>query len=347
MHLIAGIVIAVIAGTVNGLFALPMKLARRWNWENVWLPFSILGLVLFPRLLAIQAVPHLENAYAHAGFSTLLIPFLWGIVVYSGALMFGRSIVYIGTGLAFALLVGSMSIVGVLTPILIYSPGALSRAGGHWILAGMTFLFAALIGCARAGTLKARNTLKDASSAQAGSRSSAILGMAMAVGGGTLSGLLSLGLNTEWAHRISDASIRFGGAGPSAATSAVLVLVLCGGAIPNCLYCLYLLNRNGTWKAYRGTGAYWLIIVLMASMYSGSTVLWGVSTSVTMLGRLGPSIGWALFIGSIAVSSNIGGFITGEWKGAGTKASGLMITGLLLMVAAMVLVGYGNLLLNG
>ncbi len=347
MHLIAGIVIAVIAGTVNGLFALPMKLARRWSWENVWLPFSILGLVLFPRLLALQAVPHLEHAYARVGFSTLLIPFLWGIVIYSGSLMFGRSMVYIGTGLAFALLVGSMSIVGVLAPILIYSPGALSRPGGHWILAGMAFLFAALIGCARAGALKARNLAKGASGTPTSRRSSAILGMALAIGGGTLSGLLSLGLNTAWAHRIADAAVRFGGAGPSAATSAVLTLVLCGGAIPNCLYCLYLLNRNRTWKAYRGTGAYWLIIILMASMYSGSTVLWGVSTSVTMLGGLGPSIGWALFIGSIAVSSNVGGFLTGEWKGAGHKASGLMVTGLLLTVAAMVLVGYGNLLLNG
>ena len=63
-HLIFGIVMAVFAGVVNGLFALPMKLARKWSWENVWLPFSVLGLVLFPRLIALQGIPHLEAAYA-------------------------------------------------------------------------------------------------------------------------------------------------------------------------------------------------------------------------------------------------------------------------------------------
>lgn len=344
MHLILGILAAVLAGVVNGLFALPMKLARKWSWENVWLPFSALGLVLFPHLLALTVIPHFEAAYAHVALSTLIIPVLWGIVVYSGSLMFGRSMVYIGTALAFALLVGSMSIVGVRAPILVYSPGVLRDAGGKWILAGMTFLVA-LVSCARAGALRAGVEASPAETRR-NSRSRALLGMGLAILGGMLSGLLSLGLNTGWAHTIADAALRFGGASNSAAPNATLVLVLLGGAIPNCLYCVYLLRKNDTWKAYRRSGPYWLIVILMAAMYSGSTALWGISTSVTMLGRLGPSVGWALFIGAIAVSSNIGGFLTGEWKNAGWRASRMMTAGALLIIAAMVMVGYGNLLLN-
>jgi L-rhamnose-H+ transport protein len=342
MHVVLGIVVAVLAGTINGLFALPMKLAPRWSWENIWLPFSFLGLVLFPPLLMLKGIPHLEYAYARTGWATLLIPFVWGMVVYTGSLMFGRSMVYIGTALAFALVVGSMSIVGVLAPILVYSPSALGAIGGRWILGGMAFLMAGLVLCARAGALKASGP-----ETRAGSRRLALLGMAMAISGGVLSGLLSLGLNTGWAHRISDAAVQFGGAQESVAANAVLVVVLAGGAIPNCLYSVYLLRRNDTWKAYQKARAgYWLIIVLMAAMYSGSTVLWGISTSVTMLGRLGPSVGWALFIGAIAVSSNLGGFLTGEWAGAGSRARQTMVSGLFLMVGAMGLVGYGNLLLN-
>jgi L-rhamnose-H+ transport protein len=342
MHLVLGILVAVLAGTINGLFALPMKLAPKWSWENIWLLFSVLGLVLFPRLLALEGIPRLEDAYAQTGWPTLVIPLLWGMIVYSGSLMFGRSMVYIGTALAFALLVGSMSIVGVLAPILLYSPGALGARGGKWILGGMAFLFASLVLCARAGALKA-----SAPGARAGSRRTALLGMALAIFGGTLSGLLSLGLNTGWAHRIAEAAVRFGGARESVAANAVLLPVLVGGAIPNCLYCAHLLHKNGTWKAYRtASGAYWLVVVLMAGMYSGSTVLWGISTSVTMLGRVGPSVGWALFIGAIAVSSNVGGFLTGEWNDAGTRARRTMVSGLVVMVAAMGLVGYGNLLLN-
>ena len=33
-----------------------------------------------------------------------------------------------------------------------------------------------------------------------------------------------------------------------------------------------------------------------------------------MLGKLGPSVGWALFIGMMVISSNISGYVTGEWK---------------------------------
>jgi len=257
--------------------------------------------------------------------------------------MFGRSIVYIGTALAFALLVGSMSVVGVLAPILLYSPAVLHLSGGAWILCGIACLLLALAACARAGAFKARAEAA-APGASVNVVRSAARGISLAIAGGALSGLLSLGLNTAWAKTISAAAVEYGGAAPSASPNAVLVLVLLGGAVPNCLYCALLLRRNRTWQAFRKNPAYWAIAVLMATMYAGSTALWGISTSVNMLGRLGPSVGWALFIGAIAVSSNAGGFLTGEWKNAGPRARRLMLSGLAAIVLAMTFIGYGNLL---
>jgi len=343
MHAILGGSLAVSAGIINGLFALPMKRARHWSWENVWLPFSLLGLVLFPLLLALGRIPRLAHAYSQLGTSTLLTPVAWGVVIYFGSLLFGRSIVYIGTALAFSLLVGTMSIVGVLTPLLVFSPGVLKTAGGRWILSGMGSLMLALVACARAGTLKARRE-ESAASGSPG-RISALRGMALATIGGAMSGLLGLGLNTGWAHAISACAVQFGGARPAEATNAVLLLVLWGGAIPNCMYCLYLLSHNGTWPVFRTCTGYWWLVVLMGAMYSGSTALWGLSTAETMLGRLGPSVGWALFVSAIAVASNAGGFVSGEWKEAGAVARRAMLAGLGLIVLAMMLIGYGNLLL--
>jgi L-rhamnose-H+ transport protein len=344
MNIAFGVVLAILAGVINGLFALPMKLARHWSWENTWLPFSVLGLILFPRLVIWNGVPRLQQAYAEVGWSTVAIPILWGVVIYTGSMLFGRSMVYIGTALAFALLVGSMSIVGVLMPLVLYSPAVFGTSGGRWILLGIAILFMALVACAKAGALKAVRVSLGADKTR--SRSSAILGMTFAIVGGALSGLLSLGLNTGWAHAISQAAVRTGGATDATATNAVLLLVLLGGSIPNCLYCAYLLSRNGTWHCYRKSWSYWLIILLMAGMYSGSTAIWGVSTSVTMLGKMGPSIGWALYIGAIAVSSNVGGFLTGEWNNAGRTATRIMVAGLALIVVAMGFVGYGNSLVN-
>jgi L-rhamnose-H+ transport protein len=342
MQIELGVILALVAGLINGLFALPMKCAREWSWENVWLPFSVTGLIFFPRLIALSASPKLEGVFRRLEVGTLLIPILWGMAVYTGSLLFGISLTYIGNALAFALLVGSMSIVGVLGPIIAWHPAVLGTSGGKWILAGISSLFVALVVCATAGTWKAR--AQAVQEDRAGAKS--LTGMALAIAGGLLSGLLSLGMGMQWAGRIAAAAVEYGGATRASAANAVLLLVLLGGAVPNCLYCVYLLFRNRSWKRYRGHGGYWLVVVLMAAMYSGSVALWGVSTAENMLGRLGPSVGWALFIGAIVVSSNIGGFATGEWKEARGKPLRTMVGGLALMVLAMLFIGYGNYLLN-
>jgi len=39
-------VIILAAGVFNGSFALPMKYARNWKWENTWMVFSVVVLKL-------------------------------------------------------------------------------------------------------------------------------------------------------------------------------------------------------------------------------------------------------------------------------------------------------------
>jgi hypothetical protein len=48
----------------------------------------------------------------------------------------------------------------------------------------------------------------------------------------------------------------------------------------------------------------------------------------------------------IAIGSNIGGFATGEWKNAGSKAIKTMLTGVGIIVVGMILIGYGNYLIG-
>jgi L-rhamnose-H+ transport protein len=346
VQVILGALIAVTAGIINGLFALPMKLARKWSWENVWLPFSALALVVFPYLVASRGTPRLWAAFQQAEPSSLLIAVLCGIAVYSGSLMFGISLNLIGNALAFSLLVGSMSAVGVLSPILVFHPEVLATPGGKWIILGISFLFAALIVCAWAGVLKARAQADSSPQKSRGGSSGVFRGMSLAIAGGVLSGFLPLGMSMGWAKGIAEAAVQFGGAGQAAAQNTVLLPILIGGALPNCLYAARLLFRNKTYEQYRGPRWYWLIILLMAIMYSGSVALWGMSSAGGMLGGLGPSVGWALFVGGLVVSSNVGGLATGEWKNAGGKPLGWMVGGVTLMVAAVSLIGYGNFVLN-
>lgn len=348
MNLGTGLVLAVLAGAINGLFALPMKINRRWAWENNWLLFSLLSLTIFPWLIAFLSVPDLKLAFSEVVPGNLVLALLFGVAAYSGSLMFGISLGYIGTALSFALLVGSMSVIGVFLPIALFNPQTLTTSGGKLIVAGVVLLLATLILSVKAGQLKEK--------AQAGLNTtgigdqvtkSALVGMVLAIAGGALSGFLSLGMNMEWAASIRHAAIQFGKASPSSATNAVLALVLLGGAIPNVVYCLYLLKKNNTmnrfWRPISST--YSLMILVTGVMYSGSVALWGVAISESMLGKLGPSVGWALFIGTMVISSNVGGFVTGEWKNSGKRPVRIMGCSLMLMIIAMVLIGYGNFLI--
>jgi L-rhamnose-H+ transport protein len=343
MHVIFGAVLAILGGAVNGMFALPMKLTKKWSWENVWLPFSALALVLFPYLVTVMGAPQLAAAYANVSTGAILTALLMGFGAYTGSLLFGISLGMIGNSLAFSLLVGSMSAVGVLGPMLLFHPEKLAMRGGHFIVLGILCMFLALVLCAMAGNLMGKAKAADSSEKHGGA---VLAGMLLAIAGGVLSGLLPMGLSMPWAGQIHDAAIRFGGAGPTTAQNVALLPVLIGGAIPNCLYAAWLLIKNKTFPAYKSSHSYWFLILLMAVLYTASTVMWGMSSSSSMLGILGPSVGWALFICGIVVSSNVGGFATGEWKGTGSKATGLMVGGVLVMVLAAVSIGTGNYLLK-
>jgi L-rhamnose-H+ transport protein len=240
-------------------------------------------------------------------------------------------------------LVGSMSIVGVLFPLIIYNSKILFSTGGIFILSGVLLFLISLFFSFKAGKLK-EASLKNQDIEITGKKLSMQKGMILAIAGGVLSGLLSLVMNTTWAKEIVDKAVQTGNASLSYASNAVLFIILIGGLIPNIGYCIFLLNKNRNWSLYKRYNSilYWIAILLMGLLYSASTGLWGISISESMLGKLGPSVGWALFIGMMVISSNISGFITGEWKAAGNKSLNYLFVSIGFIISALLLIGYGN-----
>jgi len=147
-----------------------------------------------------------------------------------------------------------------------------------------------------------------------------------------------------WAHRLSSAAMQSGGASSVGASNAVLFLVLLGGAIPNCGYCAYLLWKNRSYHHYKAERSqrYWGLVLAMAVLYSASVALWGVAISPSLLGALGSSVGWALFVGMIVISSTVAGLLEGEWKQAGTSALMTLAGSLACLLFSMVLICMGN-----
>lgn len=338
MKIGAGIAIASIAGVMNGLFPLPMKLNKVWAWENNWLPFSFLSLMLFPGIIAWYTVPQLMLAYHHADLADMVAAIAYGALIYTGSLLFGISIDYAGLTLSFALLVGSMNAVGVLVPRLLFNHSLLSSAADWFVLAGV-----------------ALSTISVALGFLAGKWNGGIqgdmvappkriLGSMLAIFGGILSGFLPVAMAMRWEHRLFNSATHYGGASSVGASNAVLSLILFGGAIPNCSYCIYLLWKNRTCRHYKANhySLYWGLVLAMAILYSASVALWGIAISPSLLGALGSSVGWALFVGMIVLSSTGAGLLQGEWKQAGTSAWTALIGSLGCLLSSMVLICIGN-----
>ena len=70
-HFWLGMAVILSSGAMNAGFSLPMKSSRGWKWENLWLVFSTVGILIVPWTLALALVPGLPLVYAGVRFSQL------------------------------------------------------------------------------------------------------------------------------------------------------------------------------------------------------------------------------------------------------------------------------------
>ena len=84
----------------------------------------------------------------------------------------------------------------------------------------------------------------------------------------------------------------------------------------------------------------WLMGVLMGGIWFVATIPYGMGAYY--LGRLGTSVGWAVYMAFTLLVANIFGFMTGEWKGASTRSRRTLFAGLSVLVAAIVVLAIGN-----
>lgn len=324
----SGLILVTVAGVANATFALPMKFARRWAWENIWLAWTIFALVLLPFGTALVSVPSLGAVYRDAGVGSIAVVMLCGAGWGLAQVLFGLSIDAIGIGLTFSIVLGVSAAVGSLIPLirLQHTVGGLSAAGA--ILPGIALVLAGVFSCAVAGRMR-----EGAQSSEQKTSKPFGVGLAMALCSGLCAASMNFGvafgeplLRSAAAH----------GAAAQQVVNAVWLPLLVAGAIPNLAYCIYLLTRQRSWVNFRTrqSSAYLALALVMAILWFFSTDLYGIAT--TRLGELGVVVGWPVFMSLIVVTAGILGMITGEWKYSGRMPLTLQIVGMLLLVIAVV-----------
>jgi len=329
-----GLLMILLAGAMNGSFAVPMKLTQRWAWENTWLMWTIYGLFVFPPVLTFMTIPDIGAVYRQAGLGAIAAVTAcgagWGISV----IFIGLAVEAVGVAVSFSIMLGLSAALGSLVPLIFLHSDKIATPAGMTVLAGLALVLIGVTICAVAG--KQRET---ALGAGAPGKPSIGKGLTFCVLGGIGSGLVNLGL--VFGEPILKAAQDQGASRIWSPNAAWLPLMLAGG-VPSLIYCSYLIRKNHNLDRFRapGTSFYWFITGLMAFLWFGSTILYGAAA--TNLGQLGTVLGWPLFMSVIVITAAAWGMITGEWRGSGNKPRILMASGVTVLVVAIFVLSFAG-----
>ena len=99
-----GLALVLLAGITMGCNMVPMKWMKAWKWENFWLVYSIMSLVVVPFALAFILLPGIGGVYASLSPRVMLLPFLYGLTWGIAQLGAGICVHRIGLGLTGSIL---------------------------------------------------------------------------------------------------------------------------------------------------------------------------------------------------------------------------------------------------
>tara|TARA_R110002124_G_scaffold20531_4_gene80351 strand:+ start:62 stop:517 length:456 start_codon:yes stop_codon:yes gene_type:complete len=124
--------------------------------------------------------------------------------------------------------------------------------------------------------------------------------------------------------------------------NATYIVIMLGGLTTNFIWCMMLNYRNKSFGDYTNAKTP-LVSNYVFSAIAGTTwflqfFFYGMGES--KLGN-GPS-SWILHMAFIILVANAWGLILNEWKGVTKKTMTTIITGILIIILSVLVVGYGN-----
>jgi L-rhamnose-H+ transport protein len=331
----AGFLLIIFAALCGGAFAVPIKLRKRFELENLYVIGAGITMLIIPLIVAPIYLPHWQEAISQAGSSIiwrgLIFGFAWGL----GAITFGYGISMVGLSLGYAVIMGINTAVGSLLPLLAQSQQSLMDPAGKVILGGICGCIVGVVIAGWAGRLRERNAPQTA---QRSPRNMS-LGLLMCVISGVLSACANLGF--AFTSQVGAAAQRFG-ASPVISGLGSWMLVYWGGFAATLLWFGGLQVKRGTWRRNFGPGS---LHDLGLAVWMG--VLWFLAMipygmGAYYLGKLGTSVGWAISIAASLIVANALGFFTGEWTTATPRSRNVLFAALAILIAAMVLLAKGN-----
>ena len=333
MSLLAGFLLVLLAGLLQGTFVLPMTLVRRWSWEHTWATFSLLGMFVFNWIITFTLIPQIGPIYSLSPPRALFILAAFGAGWGVGAILFGLGMDRLGMALGYPVIMGLIASLGALIPLLVFFPQTIFTAKGLFILGSTVLVIVGIVLCSLGGSRRSPSTMSESSTGDLRT------GLIIAILAGILSCLPNVGM--AFGDTVITTAEHLG-VPAGRAGNAVWALLFTLGCVVNVAYCLYLMVAKRTLRAYwnaetaRNIG----LSALMALMWIGSFYLYGAGAS--RLGRWGTVAGWPLFISLSIITGNLWGISRGEWRSAPVRARHLLNMGLGILLVAVVTIALSN-----
>ncbi len=336
--MIEGILWAVGAGVMLGLYALPEKYVKGYKYENTWGLFFLLALIVLPIISAFTLIDNFGAIIASLDSTIILymalLSILWGL----GVQLWSKAIDYIGMSLGFSIFIGAVIMVGSILPFIV--DGVPAHDALIDIILGLAIILVGILLNGFAGVL--RNKSEEGSSAAAATTASnkVLTGIGIALFGGLMATGFSLA-NAVGVKPITEAVVAQGNADWTSSI-VVMIIIYLSGALYVIPYFAYQLCKNKSWGNFTLTSLksnLGLIFIMALFNFAASVVF---AYAAFNLGSAGNSVGYAVYNTASVLLAVLGGLFAKEWANAPQKARLMLYLALACMVGGVLLIAIGN-----
>jgi hypothetical protein len=335
--MIEGIVWAIFAGLMLGLYALPQKFTRDFKFENTWGLFFMLTMFVVPIFASLTLIKGFGNVFGSVPSNILVkmsvASFLWG----TGVMMWGKAIDHIGVSLGFSLFIGTVILVGSILPFFV--DGLPDTPTFLVIMGGIIIVLLGVIANGKAGLIREKDE-KNTQIEDNESKGSMRVGILIAVVGGLLATGFSYA-NAVGRPTLHEASQIAGNAEWVTAVVVMFPIFISGGIVMT-VYFGWQLSRKKAWVGFNTThfGRNLGLILIMAVFHYAASALFAFAAF--KLGKVGNTVGYAIFNTASVATAIVSGLIIREWVNASPRARRFLYTGLTCMIIGIVIVAIGN-----
>lgn len=336
--MLTGVLFAILAGLLLGLYALPEKFTKDFEFENTWSMFFAINTFVVPNIAAFLLIDGFSDVLAAIPSNVLIGMIVSSIAWGIGAMMWGKAINHIGLSLGFSIFIGTIILVGSLIPFFI---GGIPASNVFLtILGGLVVVLIGVMANGRAGIIRQKD--EEAKSEENSNKGGSIVtGITIAIVGGLLATGFSFA-NSYGAEIIDQASQAQGNASWKSAIAVMYVIYMAGG-VAIAVYFIQQLSAKKLWGKFNTPhlGKNILLTSIMGVFNFAASVVFAYAAF--KLGKeLGGSVGYAIFNTACVVTAIVSGLITKEWAKASLRAKNSLYLGLACMVIGIVIIAYSN-----